>query len=154
MFMELSINKYFEDQNNHNNLKTIIANRLINSRKLANKSQREISKLMDKSPSWVSQIEAGAIMIGLDDLIKLSAIYGTTPGQIMDINPLIATGSMSLDQLIESFYLKISNNLPVEIPVFLHSDYTLTGNPEPIDYIYWTKNRLANRELFLSLIHI
>ncbi|MBS40903.1 MAG: hypothetical protein CMM83_04165 [Rhodospirillales bacterium] len=143
------MNKYHTNLEKHNSLKKIISDRLINARKLANKSQREISKLMDKSPAWLSQIEAGAIAISTEDLIKLSAIYGTTPGQIIDINPTMAMGNLDLQEVLDSFYMKISNSLPVEIPVYLHSDYTIAGTPQPIDYIYWSRNKVSNRELIL-----
>lgn len=138
-----------QDLNDHRELKLLIADRLINARTLAHKSQREISKLMGKSPAWLSQIESGIITIGTEDLIKISAIYGTTPGQIIDLNPTLVTGNLPLNEILDSFYMKISNNLPVEVPVYLHSAYTFNTKSKPIDYAYWSRNKISNREIFI-----
>lgn len=61
--------------------------RMVAARKLANMTQENVSKLLDRPQSYISKIENGERRIDLIEFLEISKILGVDPCEV--INDLI-----------------------------------------------------------------
>jgi len=130
-------------------IKTLVGSRLKKARDVKGLSIREASERIGKTYQWLSAIENGVNYCNIDDLYRLSTLYSVQVGQILDRFPL-TTGAENIEQKLKGFTAEITSYLPASLPVYSHYDFL---NPEskgePIDWIYWSQQRLAGRNIII-----
>ena len=142
-----------EYNQNTNLLKVEIGERFRQFRQKISKSQLEVANAIGKSNSWLSSVENGEHHLLIHDLVLLCQYYGVSTSYFLDSQSNVFTnnqvGITDPIELTEIYYRKMNSILPVRVPVYLQSQYTLDSIGEPIDYIYWSRQKTQSREVIM-----
>lgn len=135
------------DSYNELTLKQLVGARLKKARESKNISIREAAEKIGKTYQWLSAIENGINYCNLDDLQKLASAYMVQIGHLVDRYPT-QVGPLNIEQRLRDFTTEIISNLPVSLPVYSHYSYLNQAEAQtPIDYIYWSQQRVAGRKI-------
>ena len=105
-----------------------------------NMSQTELSRLMEKTPVWLSKIERDQREIKVNDLVRLCNILKLDMNQLLEIQTTTNSYKTILQNVVSS--------LPNEVPVFKMSEIERILRSkdvvEPALYAYWDPNVLSS----------
>ena len=142
-----------ESNQSTNLLKVEIGERFRQFRQKISKSQLEVANAIGKSNSWLSSVANGEHHLLIHDLVLLWQYYGVSTSYFLDSQSNVFTnnqvGITDPIELTEMFFRKMNSILPVRVPVYLQSQYTLDSIDEPIDYIYWSRQKTQSREVII-----
>ncbi len=115
------------------------------------KSQKEVAQALGKSNSWLSSVENGEHNLLIPDLLMLCQYYGVSPSYFLDQESSVfgsqSVGNLDPTELTQMYFNKMNSILPVQIPIYMQSEYIYGENPKPFDYVFWSRQRIATREI-------
>ncbi len=127
----------------------IIGDRLKQFRIDNNISQKDLAASIETSVQTITQIETYKREASLDLIEKYAIFFNLS---IEDIVKDIVTVNKSKDiiTVLEIAQAAILEAFPVRIPVYSHRELLdpKIADIKPIDNIYWTKEKIKNRNLF------
>ena len=142
-----------ESNQSTNLLKLKLVNGFDNSDKKYQNHNLKLQTQLAKSNSWLSSVENGEHHLLIHDLVLLCQYYGVSTSYFLDSQSNVFTnnqvGITDPIELTEMFFRKMNSILPVRVPVYLQSQYTLDIIGEPIDYIYWSRQKTQSREVIM-----
>ena len=127
----------------------IIGDRLKQLRLDNNISQKDLAASIETSVQTITQVETYNREASLD-LIEKYAIFFNMGIEDIVKDIVTVTKSKNITNQLEIAQAAILEAFPVEIPVYSHRellDPKIT-DIKPIDIIYWTKDKIKNRNLF------
>ncbi len=108
-----------------------------------NMSQTELSRLMEKTPVWLSKIERDQREIKVNDLVRLCNILKIDINQLLEVQ----TKTNSYKTILQN----VVSSLPNEVAVYKMSEIEkiLRTNElvEPALYAYWDPNVLSSNNI-------
>tara|TARA_Y100000996_G_C22557507_1_gene656086 strand:- start:4061 stop:4933 length:873 start_codon:yes stop_codon:yes gene_type:complete len=115
------------------------------------KTQNEVATKLGKSNSWLSSVENGEHNLLIPDLLLLCEYYGVSPSYFLDQESSVfgsnSIGNLDPTELTQLFFNKMNSILPVQVPIYMQSEYIYGEDIKPFDYVFWSRQRIATREI-------
>jgi len=115
------------------------------------KTQTEVARSIGKSNSWLSSVENGEHNLLIPDLLILCQFYGVSPSYFLDQESNVfgqnSIGNIDPTELTQMFFNRMNSILPIQVPIYMQSEYIYGADVKPFDYVFWSRVRIATREI-------